>query len=102
MTIRKEYCRGKIEPVPRILDNLQDQLVTSLAALESDELSRRKIYTAALASGSNTIYHDLQRLPKGWLIVDRDSAATVYRTDWDAETLTLQASGVVNIRLYIF
>jgi len=102
MSIRREYCRGRADVAPRILDNLQDQLVTSLSALESDELALRKIYEFSLASGSNQLFHDLQRQPKGWLIVDRDSAATVYRTAWDNESITLQASAAVNIRLYIF
>jgi len=102
MSIRKEYARGKTELCPRILDNFQDQVVTALSSLQADELSTRKIYEATLSSGSNIIYHDLQRQPKGWLVVDRNSAATIYRTAWTTESLTLQASASVTIRLYIF
>lgn len=102
MTIRREFCRGRTDMLPRILDNFQDQVVTALNVLQSDELAIRKVYSSALSSGSNVIYHDLQRQPKGWLIVDRDSAATVHRTAWDSESITLQASAAVNVRIYIF
>jgi hypothetical protein len=58
--------------------------------------------TATLASGSNRIAQTLQRIPQGWIIVDRDSAATVYRTAWDSKTMTLTASGAVTIKMWVY
>lgn len=100
--IRKEYARGKLEPVPRILDNLQDQINTSLLDLSLRDIIRGKFISRSLSAGNNIIYHELQRQPKGWIVVDRDSAATVYRSSWDLETLVLTASASVDAKIYVF
>lgn len=56
-----------------------------------------------LASGSNVINHKLGRKMQGWRIVDRDSAATVYRSaPLNDLTLTLTASAAVTISLEVF
>jgi hypothetical protein len=56
----------------------------------------------SLVSGSNRISHPLQRIPQGWIIVDRNSAATVYRTAWDSRTISLTASGAINISVWVY
>lgn len=56
----------------------------------------------ALESGSNRINHKLGRQPEGWVIVDRNGTATVYRTAWDANTLTFTSSAAVTISLWVF
>lgn len=57
---------------------------------------------ADLASGANIINHGLGRTPQGWIVVDRDSAATVYRTAWDSATLSLTASATVTVQLWVY
>ncbi len=57
----------------------------------------------ALQSGSNKIEHRLGRSPIGWLIIDSDANETAYRSaPFDPAFLTLTASGVVNVALYVF
>lgn len=57
----------------------------------------------ALASGANTINHKLGRTPQGWLIIDRDGTATIYRSQpLNNLTLTLTSSASINVSLYVF
>lgn len=55
-----------------------------------------------LVSGTNVINHTLGRQPVGWIVTDRNGAATVYRTAWDARTITLNSSGTVTISAWVF
>lgn len=55
-----------------------------------------------LVAGSNRVSHPLQRTPLGWIIVDRDSGATVYRTAWDSRTISLTASGTIKLQVWIY
>jgi hypothetical protein len=55
-----------------------------------------------LASGSNRIAQPLQRRPLGWFITDRNSAATVYRTAWDSNTITLTASAATTVDIWVY
>ena len=58
--------------------------------------------TADLALGSNMVAHGLRKTPTGWIVIDRDSAATVYRTAWDKTHLTLQVSAAVTVKMWVF
>lgn len=40
--------------------------------------------------------------PAGWVIVDADAAATFHRTAWDDDSITIQASGNVNAKVWVF
>lgn len=65
-------------------------------------ISRGRMVPAVLTTGSNLVAHGLQRQPDGWIVADRDSAATIYRTDWDDKNLTLQAGANCNVQLWVF
>jgi hypothetical protein len=56
-----------------------------------------------LSTGTNKINHKLGRKPQGWVVVDRNTAATVYRSaPFNALTLTLTASAGVTVSLHVF
>jgi hypothetical protein len=74
------------------LNRVQDMIAQMVSSLISDPLLSRQIISVSLASGSNVVSHNLKRQPKGWLISDRNSAATIYRTAWDSASITLQLS----------
>lgn len=48
------------------------------------------------------INHLLQRQPEGWLIVDKNAVGDIHRTDWDATSITLQASANTTISMWVF
>jgi hypothetical protein len=81
---------------------IQDRLARILAQIADDAFSDRRRVAATLVSGSNRVFHGLKRQPKGWIVTDRDSAATVYRSSWNTESLTLVASAGCNIVLEVF
>lgn len=60
------------------------------------------VKNVALATGSNRFNHTLGRQPEGWDVVDRDAAADIFRSAWDANTITLDASAPVTIAIWIF
>lgn len=67
-------------------------------------LAGNTIYSVSLlALKPAAINHLLQRLPVGWLIIDQDANADVWRAKpWTTTTLTLESSADVNLSLYIF
>ena len=54
------------------------------------------------ASLTVTVNHKLGRKPQGWFITDISAAATLYRSEWDNDTITLTASGGCTIDLWVF
>lgn len=49
------------------------------------------------------INHLLQRLPQGWILVDQDASANVWRAaEFNNLTLTLESSADVTISLWVF
>lgn len=57
----------------------------------------------ALSSGDNVINHMLQRNQQGWIIIDQDASAEIYRSQpLNDLTLTLNSSDTVNISLWVF
>jgi len=61
------------------------------------------IKNVSLQPGDNTINHLLGRLPVGWVIIDQDASASIYRSKpLNNLTLTLNSSGAAVINLLIF
>ena len=56
-----------------------------------------------LDTGVNVVNHRLGRLQQGWIVMDQDSAATIYRSaPFNTLTLTLTVSAPVTVTLGIF
>lgn len=56
-----------------------------------------------LINGVTVINHLLSRKPQGWLIVDVQGAATVYRSaPFNPLTLTLTSNAAVTVSLYVY
>lgn len=54
------------------------------------------------ASLTQRINHGLQRMPRGWITVDRTGTATVYRSVWTDRILTLVASTDLTLSIWVF
>jgi hypothetical protein len=86
----------------RVLNMVQDLISNAFQSLYNDDfLSRQKI-AVSLATGTNVIYHNLKRIPSGWILTDRNGTATVYRSAWDSTTITLVASAALTVSLEVF
>jgi len=61
------------------------------------------ITNVSLATGSNNINHLLGRIQVGWMIVDQQDAASIYRSKpFNTSTLTLTASAPVVVNVWMF
>lgn len=63
-------------------------------------------YTVTFAGSSDvqTLIHNLQKVPSGFVVVDLDAAITVYHPaapDWDMTKVYLQASGAGTAKIWI-
>jgi len=58
---------------------------------------------ALVASTPMVINHKLGRMMQGWIIVDKNAAAEVYRTQpFNSQTLTLESSANVTVNIWCY
>ncbi len=87
------------------LNNMQENVEEVVAPLLKNPLLDGQVLSnIELTTGSNSISHKLGRKLQGWLIVDKDDVADVYRETSPTPTLTLvlNSSANVTISLYVF
>jgi hypothetical protein len=71
--------------------------------LENPTTNLTILKNVVLASGNNTVPHLLQQLQQGWVVLDINAAATVYRYAPFTDTvLYLHASAPVMMTLGVF
>ena len=61
-----------------------------------------RILDLDLTTTATAFNHGLQQTPTGWIILDKNSNADVWRTAWDERTITLDASASTTIKLWVF
>lgn len=71
-------------------------------ALAAPFLQAREVGEVELDAAPKEIAHGLGQVPRGWLLVDPDVAAMVWRTAKTSETLTLGASASVRGTLWVW
>lgn len=81
-----------------------ESLTAQVATLEAKPINKLKIIeNVSLVIGANTITHDLGSVPVGWMILDINAAATIYRSAaLTATTITLTSNAVATIKLGVF
>jgi hypothetical protein len=58
---------------------------------------------AEIATGGTKLAHKLGKEPQGWIVVDKDANASVWRFEAsDANYINLKSSATVNVKLYIW
>jgi hypothetical protein len=61
------------------------------------------IKNVALINGASTINHVLQRMQQGWILMDVNGAATIYRSaDFNSLTLQLTSNAAVTVSIGVF
>jgi hypothetical protein len=100
--------RVKDKDLEQVQSNISNTIAPVLKSLIVDGVLVKDI---VLASGVNRVNHTLGRPPEGWIIVDRNSAATVFKTVpvagtantiTDSSTISLTASGAVTVSIWFF
>jgi hypothetical protein len=56
---------------------------------------------SVLAASAVAFNHGLGRVPQVWTITDQGASAVVWRTAWDATTITLQSSADCTINIWV-
>lgn len=87
------------------LNAVQENVEESLTPLIKNPLLDGIILSnIALTTGDNDISHKLGRKLQGWIVVDRDANANIYRKTSTTPTLTLKlnSSANVTVSLYVF
>lgn len=101
----------KIRVSDQVLDSVQTNIANSLTpVLKSLIIDGVLVKDIELANGVNRVNHTLGRLPEGWIIVDRNSPATVFKTVptsaantiTDSSTISLTSSGAVTVSIWFF
>lgn len=77
--------------------NVVDQ-VTTCPLLDGVLLPSQELATSA----TNHVTHKLGRTPRGYLVIDQDANARIWRVSWDTMFLDLQTSATVSVRLWVF
>ena len=82
-----------LDPVIETTNQLQDLPLNQMVVIDN----------VVLAIGNNVINHGLGRVPTGWIVMDINAAATIYRSAaFNVTTLTLNSSAIATIRLGVF
>ena len=59
--------------------------------------------TLALVTGNNTLTHNLNRIPEGYIVVYKDANEDIYKgTTWSDYSCDLAVSGNVNAKVIIY
>jgi hypothetical protein len=85
------------------LNRLQDAIATAMNPILNDPWnSRKSISVSLLSANPNVITHGLGRTPQYWQLTDLQGAVTVYRTAWNATTITLVTGSDVNVTVTVY
>lgn len=84
------------------IDRMTSQLSAIFSRLSADLFLSRQRLEISLPAGSKVIGHNLGRVPTGWMLSDVTAAATVYRVDWTANTITLNSSAICDANLEVW
>lgn len=88
----------------RQLSMMQTRWASELNPLLANPINNASILKGvSLVTGVNVINHKLGRILQGWVITDRDSGATIYRSAPKNDlTLTLTSSGAAVVDIMVF
>ena len=93
--------QGSTDPV---FVRMQNQWATQINPVIANPMNQaRIIQNIALADGVTVINHQLGRNQQGWLLIDIQGDATVYRSaPFNSQTLTLTSSAAVTVSIGVF
>lgn len=90
-------------PLNLSLEHTQQQWSAQLNPLLSNKLISGRLLTFPIINGVTVINHGLASEMQGWIQVDINAAATVYRSQpLNAKTLTLTSNAAATITLWVF
>lgn len=90
-------------PLNLDLSHTQTQWSAILNPIIKNPLIDGRMVTISLTSGATAINHGLSRNQQGWILVDQNAAASIYRSQpFNSETMTLTSNATVTVTLWVF
>lgn len=87
----------------RVLQRIQDNVDDAIrSVITSPILDGRLIVGMALNVGDNGLEHKLNRVPRGYIIVDKNANSNIYTTSKDDKFLTLNVGVAITASIWVF
>ena len=86
------------------LGRVQDAIKVAYDGLVNVPFTQTQLIDVAFSAGGTdkTVPHSLGRVPQGFIVVDKNAASDIYRTQWNASSIVLRASAIANVRIMLF
>ena len=84
------------------LNRVQSNIRASLDPVSRDLLLNRLQLTADIGTSDTSIQHALGRVPAGWIVIDKNANADIWRVSLTNTTIVLRASAPVKAKIFIF
>ncbi len=91
----------KVQSPNDALNLIQANTQDALKQIVGPFLGGNLLTGISVGTSPTTISHKLGRQPQLWLIADQNTLATVKRTAWNTNTITLQASSACVISIWV-
>ena len=84
-------------------DRIVSQAIDGINFLLTNALSKTNAFSVSFGSaGSVTITHNLSKPPEGWIVIDRSSAASIYKSAQSSTSITFVSSAACDFKILIF
>lgn len=93
---------NKIPTADESLNRIQENIRMALDPISTDIIFNRQEISAIVGISSKVIQHNLGRVPRGFIIVDKTAISDVRRVAWDSTTITLASNGLTTIKFWLF
>jgi hypothetical protein len=88
-------------PFQSLLNRIQANISQAFAALSSPFLGGQLIQNVSVGTTATVINHGLGRQPQIWTLCDQQANAIVWRTAWNSNSITLQATAACTLSLWV-
>ncbi len=95
----------RVKDIDEKLSEVQDAVADSFNSIVNKQILAGRVADVIIPAGLSVVYpHRLGRNLVGWIIIDKNAAADVYRTNKDSPNLflNLTASAPVTLKLWVF
>lgn len=85
------------------VNRVQQNIRAAMDPLSKDVLlNRTTLSEITVTTAGLTVQHSLGRTPKGWIVVDQNADARIWRTAWTSTTISLDSSATVKVTILLF
>lgn len=92
----------KFESANYELSKLVSWVKEYLDQFSANTFIRGEYLTLTVEATGTSVPHRLGEVPAGWIIVDRDTGANVWRTSWNDRIISLQSSAKITLTIWVF